>query len=208
MAVDNDDAELQSLRAQAYDRFTQKVLIGQLKPAQFVSQRELVKVLDMPLGAVREMIPRLEAARLLVTVPKRGLQIAHVDLKLVRNAFQVRLMIEREAVSHYLRIVTPAEVNALERAHREILARANSGKPDAKLDGDAQAVDWGLHDRMVDSMGNEILSEIYRVNSLHVRMIRLDVDQVRPGAWCRRWKSTSSSFLCCGIATKPARLPP
>ena len=65
MAVDNDDAELQSLRAQAYDRFTQKVLIGQLKPAQFVSQRELVKVLDMPLGAVREMIPRLEAARLL-----------------------------------------------------------------------------------------------------------------------------------------------
>lgn len=176
----DDDAVLQSLRAQAYDRFTHKVLMGQLRPAQFVSQRELVRILDMPLGAVREMIPRLEGARLLVTVPQRGLQIAHVNLKLVRNAFQVRLMIEREAVSHYLRIVTPEEVDALERAHREILERARSGKPDPTLDDDAQAVDWGLHDHMVDSMGNEILSEIYRVNSLHVRMIRLDVDQVRP----------------------------
>ncbi len=33
---------------------------------------------------------------------------------------------------------------------------------------------------MVDAMGNEILSEIYRVNSLHVRMIRLDAEQVLP----------------------------
>ena len=33
---------------------------------------------------------------------------------------------------------------------------------------------------MVDAMGNEILSEIYRVNSLHVRMIRLGADQIRP----------------------------
>ena len=30
---------------------------------------------------------------------------------------------------------------------------------------DAQALDWGLHDRMVDALGNEIVSEIYRVNT-------------------------------------------
>jgi DNA-binding GntR family transcriptional regulator len=180
VAAGNEDEVSPSLRAQAYDRFTRKVLAGQLKPGQFVSQRELVKLLDMPLGAVREMIPRLEAARLMVTVPKRGLQIAHVDLKLVRNAFQVRAMVEREAVAHYLRTVTDDEIAALEKSHRAILQRAQSGKPDPALDADAQAVDWGLHDRMVDAMGNEILSEIYRVNSLHVRMIRLDVHQVRP----------------------------
>lgn len=169
-----------SLRTQAYERFTQKVVNGRLRPGQFVSQRELVKLLDMPLGAVREAIPRLEAARLIVTVPKRGLQVAHVDLKLVRNAFQVRAMIEREAVTHFVRQVGDAELAVLEKAHRSILVRAESGRTDPKLDEDAQAVDWGLHERMVDAMGNEILSEIYRVNSLHVRMIRLDAHQVRP----------------------------
>lgn len=171
---------LPSLRAQAYERFTQKVANGHLRPGQFVSQRELVHLLDMPLGAVREAIPRLEAAQLIVTVPKRGLQVAHVDLKLVRNAFQVRAMIEREAVTHFVRQVGDAELAALEKAHRAILVRAESGRTDAKLDEDAQAVDWGLHERMVDAIGNEILSEIYRVNSLHVRMIRLGAHQVRP----------------------------
>ncbi|WP_225783592.1 FCD domain-containing protein [Xenophilus sp. Marseille-Q4582] len=48
------------------------------------------------------------------------------------------------------------------------------------MEKDAQAVDWGLHDLMVDSIGNEILSEIYRVNSLHVRLIRYDADSMRP----------------------------
>ena len=38
----------------------------------------------------------------------------------------------------------------------------------------AQAVDWGLHDMMIDALGNEIISSIYRVNSLRIRLIRLD----------------------------------
>ena len=169
-----------SLRNLAYERFSQQILAGRLRPGQFVSQRELMSTLGMPLGAVREMIPRLEAGRLIVTVPKRGLQIAHVDLKLIRNAFQLRSMIEREAVQCFLRYVGDEELDTIERAHKAILERAKSGKPDPRLDEDALAVDWGLHDRMVDAMGNEILSEIYRVNSLHVRMIRLDATQVRP----------------------------
>jgi DNA-binding GntR family transcriptional regulator len=169
-----------TLRNLAYERFSQQILAGRLRPGQFLSQRELVSALGMPLGAVREMIPRLEAGRLIVTVPKRGLQIAHVDLKLIRNAFQLRSMIEREAVQCFLRYAGDEELDVIERTHRAILERAKSGKPDPRLDEDALAVDWGLHDRMVDAMGNEILSEIYRVNSLHVRMIRLDATQVRP----------------------------
>jgi DNA-binding GntR family transcriptional regulator len=169
-----------SLRAQAYDRFREAIIAGQLKAGEFISQRELVKLLGVPLGAVREMIPRLEAARLMVTVPKRGLQIAHVDLKLIRNAFQVRSMVEREAITNFVRTVSDEELEQIERAHRLLLDRALSPKADPRLDHDALALDWGLHDRMVDALGNEILSEIYRANSLHVRMIRLDAQQVRP----------------------------
>ncbi len=164
----------------AWERFRQQILAARLRPGQFVSQRELMTLLDMPLAAVREMIPRLEAARLLVTVPKRGLQIAPVDLKLIRNAFQVRSMIEREAVRQFVKEVGDAELDQLEQAHRAILARAERDPLDPRLDADALQADWGLHDRMVDAMGNEILSEIYRVNSLHVRLIRLDAAEVRP----------------------------
>jgi len=168
-------APADSQRARAYDGFTQQILSGGIRSGQFISQRELMTLLDMPLGAVREMIPRLEAAGLVKTVPQRGLQIAHVDLKLIHNAFQVRSMIEREAVLNFVHLASDDELKAIEASHQDILSRASGDAThDAALLNDAQAVDWGLHDRMVDAMGNDILSDIYRVNSLRVRLIKLE----------------------------------
>src|SRR5690606_18522406 len=141
---------------------------------QFVSQQELTLLLGMPLGAVREMIPRLEAARLITTVPKRGLQIAAVDLKLIRNAFQTRTMIEREATIQFVHCVSDEELEDIIAQHTAILNRAQAQASDPALDDDALAVDWGLHNRMVDAMDNEILSDIYRVNNLHIKLIRID----------------------------------
>ncbi len=169
-----------SQRARAYHGFTQQILSGGIRSGQFVSQRELMALLDMPLGAVREMIPRLEAGGLVKTVPQRGLQIAHVDLKLIRNAFQVRAMIEREAILQFVRTASPAELDAIEAGHRDILRRANATEVDRNLLDDAQALDWGLHDRMVDALDNEIVSEIYRVNSLRVRLIKLEHSVITP----------------------------
>lgn len=168
-----------TLRNQAYDRFCEKVLSSQLRGGQFVSQQELTLLLGMPLGAVREMIPRLEAARLIVAVPKRGLQIAYADLTLIRNAFHVRTMIEREAVVHFIRSASDEELNDVAQQHKEILIRADKPGFDPSLDRDAMAVDWGLHNRMVDVMGNEILSDIYRVNTLHIKLIRIDSELAR-----------------------------
>ena len=173
--------ETVSQRVRAYQGFTQQILSGAILPGQFISQRELMTLLDMPLGAVREMIPRLEAGGLIKTVPQRGLQIAHVDLKLIRNAFQVRSMIEREAVLAFVQSASDAELAAIEAAHQQILARANKASTtDAQLLDDAQALDWGLHDRMVDALGNEIVSDLYRVNSLRVRLINLEQSVITP----------------------------
>jgi DNA-binding GntR family transcriptional regulator len=161
------------LRWQAYDRFQQELLAAKIRPGQFVSQRELSALMGLPLGAIREVIPRLEAEGLLLTVPQRGLQIANVDLKLVRNAFQLRLALEKEAAAQFAQSATNAQFDALEAAHRDILQRAARGVTPALLAA-AQAIDWGLHDTMIDALGNEIVSAIYRVNSLRIRLIRLD----------------------------------
>src|SRR5439155_2201213 len=68
---------------------------------------------------------------------------------------------------------TDTELAKLEAAHRDVIAQARRGITPALLER-AQAIDWGLHDRMVDALGNEIISSIYRVNSLRIRLIRLD----------------------------------
>lgn len=162
------------LRAQAYESFRQQILAANIRPGQFVSQRELVQLLGMPLGAVRELVPRLEAEGLLRTVPQRGLQVAHVDLKLINNAFQLRTVLEREAASRFAASVADEDLAAIEQAHLRIVRRARRGPIDDALLTDATTVDWGLHDLMIDAMGNELISEIHRVNSLRVRLIRLE----------------------------------
>ena len=163
-----------SLRAKAYENFRQQILEASIRPGQFVSQRELMQLLNMPLGAVRELIPRLEAEGLLRTVPQRGLQIAHVDLALINNAFQLRLALEREAAARFCASVSDADLDAILDAHERIVARARKGPIDEALLTDAQTVDWGLHDLMIDALGNALISETYRVNSLRVRLIRLE----------------------------------
>src|SRR5436305_4742091 len=161
------------LRWQAYERFQQQLIASRIRPGQFVSQRELAALIGLPLGAIREVIPRLEAEGLLQTAPQRGLQIATVDVKLVRNAFQLRAIIEREAAAQFALTASDAEMDAIEAAHRGVVAEARRGVTPPLLEK-AQAIDWGLHDRMVDALQNEIVSGIYRVNSLRIRLIRLD----------------------------------
>lgn len=163
-----------SQRARAYEGFTQQILAGGIVPGQFVSQRELVALLEMPLGAVREMIPRLEAAGLVRTVPQRGLQIAPVDLKLVRNAFQLRAMVEREAMHHFAHTASDAELATIAAAHQDVLDRLHNSHADPTSLDEARAVDWQLHQRMVDALGNDIVSELYRVNTLRIRLIRME----------------------------------
>ena len=162
------------LRAQAYENFRQQILQANVRPGQFITQRELVQLLDMPLGAVRELVPRLEAEGLLRTVPQRGLQIAQVDLKLIHNAFALRRMLESEAAQHFGVVASDDDLAAIEAAHLDVVRRARRGPIDDALLSEATALDWGLHDRMIDTLGNALVSDIYRVNSLRVRLIRLE----------------------------------
>lgn len=169
-----------SLRAQAYESFQQQIVDANIRPGQFISQRELMQLLGMPLGAVRELIPRLEAEGLLKTVPQRGLQVAHVDLKLINNAFQLRRLLEREAASRFVTTVSDADLAAIELAHLSIVKRAKKKAIDDALLEDATTVDWGLHDLMIDALGNELISEVYRINSLRVRLIKLEASSLSP----------------------------
>jgi DNA-binding GntR family transcriptional regulator len=159
------------LRDQAYQRFTRGLLAREISAGQFVSQRELVEMTGMPLGAIRELIPRLEADGLIRTVPQRGMQVAQVDVRLIRDAFGFRMMIEREAAAQFALRASDDDFARLRGEHEAVLAAAASGVTPA-LVARAQAVDDGMHATIVDALGNEIVSNAWRVNHLKIRLIR------------------------------------
>lgn len=161
------------LREKAYADFTDRLLSREIRPGQFITQRELVEISGLPLGAIRELIPRLEAEGLIVTVPQRGMQVANVDLDLIRNAFQFRLFLEREATALFTQRADAALIDTLRREHDLIIERAARGERH-NLVADAQAVDQRLHETIIDHLGNDIVSKAYRVNWIKIRLIRQD----------------------------------
>jgi DNA-binding GntR family transcriptional regulator len=161
------------LREQAYERFTQQLMAARIRPGQFLSQRELVAVIGMPLGAVRELILRLEADRLIETLPQRGMQVASVDLKLVRNVFQLWMILARAAAAQLVQVASDAEIDDLAEAHAGLIARARR-RIDARLVDEAKRLEWRLHDGLIAALGNEIVTDIYRVNRIKVELIRAE----------------------------------
>jgi DNA-binding GntR family transcriptional regulator len=159
------------LRERAYESFTRHLLARDVRPGQFISQRELVELTGLPLGAIRELVPRIEAEGLIRTVPQRGMQIAHIDLSLIRDAFQFRLFIEKEAVMLFVETATDDAIAAQRAAHEDVLARALAGCT-PEIEAEAQAIDWGLHNTIVDALGNGIVTNAYRVNAIKMRLIR------------------------------------
>ena len=133
----------------------------------------------MSLGAIRELIPRLEADGLIKTVPQRGMQIAQVDINLIRNAFQFRLILEKEAAAHFVHAATDEELKAIHKMHVATLAEAKRGVTPELLRR-AQQMDWDLHDLMIDRLGNEIISNAYRVNSIKIRLISFERVRMLP----------------------------
>jgi DNA-binding GntR family transcriptional regulator len=172
------------LREQAYEAFTNRLLQSDIKPGQFITQRELVALTGQPLGAIRELIPRLEAEGLIVTVPRRGLQVLSLNISLIRNAFQFRLILEREAVTSFCQTASDTRIGEIKAAHQAIIASAKEGVTDAIV-AEAQQVDREFHESIIDDLNNEIISKAYRVNWIKVRLIRqnetsMDEDLVVP----------------------------
>jgi|SRR5215217_2548965 len=176
---DNDSAiaelpvERASVKSAAYERFRHALFDGRLRPGQFVSQRELVALLGLSIGALRELLPRLELEGLLRVMPQRGIQITQIDLPIIRQAFQMRMAIEREAVLTAVRKLDDSVLDQQEELHRAIMAEVTSN-PSPNLFERGQQVDDGFHQLLIATMHNDLLAQAYEVNAIRIRLIKLD----------------------------------
>ncbi len=168
------------LREQAYEAFTEHLLAHRLQPGQFVTQRDLAALTGFPLGAIREMIPRLEAEGLVRAFAQRGLQVMGIEPRLVRDAFQLREVVETAALAAFVHSAADAEIAALRAELAAVMREAAAGPADSALIARAQAVDWGFHDRIVEAMDNALIADLHRVNAIRIRMMMRDAVRLSP----------------------------
>ena len=159
-----------AMRSQAYDAFTRQLIDRQLTPGQFVTQKELAALTGFSLGAIREMIPRLESEGLIRAIPQRGLQVAQPDVHQMREAFELRELIELAALARFIAVAPESAIKEQRALLDQIGQEAERGITPELL-GRAQAIDWAFHDTLVGAMANRLVADVHRVNSIRIRMM-------------------------------------
>src|SRR5688572_19142702 len=79
----------------AYQRFKEALFTGRIRSGSVISQSELVQILEMPISPLREALQVLEAEGLLTVLPRSGIRIVQPDMELIKNAYQLRRVLER-----------------------------------------------------------------------------------------------------------------
>ena len=87
----------------------------------------------------------------------------------MRNAYRLRRILESEAAAEAARHASAGFLERVEAEHRAILDRMADPLPEAVAD-EAQRIDWAMHDALIGFLDNELAAEVYRVNSIKVRM--------------------------------------
>lgn len=150
-----------TLRNVAHERFMDHLYRGALRPAQLVSQRELCELLDVPMGPMREALKRLEGEGIVTLIPQRGIKILDIDEKTITDAFQMRLLIEVEAVRLF------AETPDLGSIHDLRTRTLAAGRPDTAqgvVDLDKinamTKLDHEMHQLFVAAMDNAFAEDL------------------------------------------------
>jgi len=165
-------------RISAYESFRERLYSGELKPGQFVTQRELAELAGVSLGSAREAIQKLEHDSLLKVHPQRGIQIADVTVRFIREAFQLRETLELTAIQSYVS-GTSSDARRLLDATGGILDEIRREVSQHTLDR-ALEVDWRMHDDFIASLNNSLMQETYQINSVRLRLIRSNI-KLDPG---------------------------
>jgi DNA-binding GntR family transcriptional regulator len=158
----------------AYQRFKEALFTGKIKSGSVLSQSELVTTLGVPVSPLREAIQVLEAEGLLTVMPRSGIRIVLPDLELIKNAYQLRRLLEREAVLKFTLSCPPDELEAWAQRHVELANAVESGLDQPDLANRHAEVDGGFHYELIRALRNPIIQEVHDRTMERLLLNRLD----------------------------------
>ena len=152
-----------TLKETALEQLRMAIMIGQLAPGERLVERTIGEQLGVSRTVVRECIRHLESEHL-VTVSLGGPSVTVLDSDEIRQIYQLRAMLESEAVRHCAEQVTPEIVRTLQNGLTKIRAELQAGNVACALEHSrlfyeylfvtaGMTVAWELTDRLNGRIG-------------------------------------------------------
>lgn len=143
-----------SLRARVYNRLSEMIIAGDLRPGESLREAKLAELLGTSRIPVREAIQRLTEERWLERNPRSSARVIVPDRDYINEVFDLRLILETAAIKLAVRRASLENVEQL----RAISARGDTAAHDGDITGAMQA-NVRFHAEIAKLTGNRLLAE-------------------------------------------------
>ncbi len=158
----------------AYTRILETLFDRKIPAGAFVSQNDLVQLLGIPVGPLRDALKVLETEGVLTIHPRSGIQFVKPGLELTRSTYQFRGILERAAVAIYAETADDAELAEVERRHRQAMADLDSEGLTDRVRVEIEELEVVLHNGIIGSLNNPLIDTSYKRMHNYLKLVRLD----------------------------------
>jgi len=158
----------------AYSRILDGLFQRKVPVGAFVSQAELVQLLDVPLQPLRDALRVLEAEGVLTIHSRSGIQFLKPDLELARSTYQFRSIIERNAVRVFAETAPREQIEGMAKAHRKALKEIETRGFDPRMLPHLESLEQQLHGGIIAALRNPLIDTTARRLKNYVALIRLE----------------------------------
>lgn len=167
-----DVNEYLPLRDVVFNTLRHAILRGEMEPGERLMEIQLAQKLGVSRTPIREAIRKLELEGLVVMIPRKGAEVAHITEKDMRDVLEVRCTLEELAVTLACRNVTDERIEELKVANKVFEAAIISKDVVNIVDADVQ-----FHDIIYAMTDNARLIQI--INKLREQMYRYRLEYVK-----------------------------
>ena len=160
------------LREVVFLTLRQAIITGEFSPGERLMEVSLARQLGVSRTPVREAIRKLELEGLVIMIPRKGAQVAHITEKSLRDVVEVRMVLEEYAVALACERISPQGCEELARLHREFTDAVDRGEI-----LDIAEKDEHFHDVIFQATQNDRLISI--INNLREQFYRYRLEYVK-----------------------------
>jgi DNA-binding GntR family transcriptional regulator len=157
------------LREQVRIQIKQLILTNHLRPGQYIIIDRLADELGVSHTPVREALAMLEHDGLVITRPYGTPQVTQITANNVRDAWEMRLLLEGWAVRGAISVISDESLSQLEDDLTRARQEAKSGRYEAHLQSDI-----AMHGLILQAAGNKLfqrLAQLVSDQSIRIRSL-------------------------------------
>jgi DNA-binding GntR family transcriptional regulator len=158
----------------AYERILEALYARRVPAGAFVSQSDLVALLDIPVAPIRDALRVLEAEGVVTIHPRSGIEFVKPGLELTRSTYQFRTIIERAAVRTFAETAPSQIFDQLAADHTALCQRIETLGLDPQALEELERLEIALHGAIIDSLDNPLIESSYRRIHNYLKLVRLD----------------------------------